>query len=83
MGEGPGRPPEITDEEILEVFKSSGEPVLTATEVAEELSVGRRGILSRLENLEKDNQVKSKSVGARSTVWWAPGYTSTKPVEPK
>lgn len=83
MEEGPGRPPEITDEEILIVFKSADDPVLTAREVAEELSMGRRGILSRLENLEEANRIKSKKVGARSTVWWVPGHTSTTPVEPR
>ena len=78
--DGPGRPPEVTDEEILDVFISANEPVLTASEIAEKLSVGRRGILSRLENLQDQGQIKSKKVGARSTVWWYPGHTSTKPV---
>jgi predicted ArsR family transcriptional regulator len=79
--DGPGRPPEVTDDEILEIFISSTDPVLTATEVANSLSVGRRGILTRLENLETQGLLRSKDVGARSTVWWYPGHTATKPVD--
>lgn len=79
--ESPGRPPEVSDKDILEVFTSSTDPVLTATEVADPLSIGRRGILTRLENLESQGLLRSKDVGARSTVWWYPGHTETKPVD--
>lgn len=81
MDDSPGRPPEVTDEEILDVFISANDPVLTASEVAERLSVGRRGMLTRLENLEEKGLLKSKKVGGRSTVWWLPGETATKPIE--
>lgn len=80
MDDGPGRPPKVSDEEILEVFIYSDDPVLTASEVANRLSVGRRGILSRLNELENQGLVFSKDVGAKSTVWWYPGHTSTTPV---
>lgn len=83
MDDGPGRPPEVTDEEILAVFESEDAPVLTASDVADRLEMGRRGILSRLENLEDNGFLRSKKVGARSTVWWYPGHTSTTPVKPE
>lgn len=83
MENGPGRPPEVSDKEILQVFKQSDDPVLTASEIAGELDIGRRGLLSRLEKLETDGFLKSKKVGGRSTVWWYPGNTATKPVEPE
>ncbi|ATW88787.1 hypothetical protein halTADL_2039 [Halohasta litchfieldiae] len=82
MHDGPGRPPEVTDEEILDTFKDSNDPILTASEVANQLTVGRRGILTRLENLEQRGYLRSKKVGGRSTAWWYPGYTSTQPVDP-
>lgn len=81
MDDGPGRPPDVTNDEILGVFERASEPVLTASEVADRLSVGRRGILTRLEVLEEDGLLRSKKVGARSVVWWYPGHTSTVPVE--
>ncbi|MCD2200800.1 winged helix-turn-helix transcriptional regulator [Halobacterium sp. KA-4] len=82
MENGPGRPPDVSDKEILQVFEQSGDPVLTASEVADQLDIGRRGLLSRLDQLESEGFLKSKKVGSRSTVWWYPGNTSTKPVEP-
>lgn len=79
MSDGPGRKPTITDEEILEVFRNSPDPVLTASEVADQLPVERRGVLDRLKNLEDEGVLQAKKVGGRSKVWWYPGYTSTKP----
>ena len=46
MSDGPGRRPEITDEEILAVFRSSADPVLTTGEVAAEFEITHRGVLS-------------------------------------
>jgi predicted ArsR family transcriptional regulator len=81
MTEGPGRPPNTTDEDILEVFVRSSDPILTATEIAAELDIGRRGLLARLEELEDEGFLISKSVGSRSVVWWYPGHTETRPVD--
>jgi len=83
MSDGPGRPPEISDAEILAVFKLENDPVLTASEIAKRLDMGRRGTLSRLENLEEEGFLRSKKVGGRSMVWWYPGHTSTKAVSPE
>jgi predicted ArsR family transcriptional regulator len=83
MENGPGRPPSVSDDQILDVFESAEDPVLTASEVADQLEMGRRGILTRLESLEKQGYLHSKKVGGRSTVWWYPGYSSTRPVNPE
>jgi len=82
MKNGPGRPPSVSDDQILDVFKSAADPVLTSSEVAEKLEMGRRGILTRLESLEEQGYLRSKKVGGRSAVWWYPGYSSTRPVNP-
>ena len=79
----PGRPPEVTDDEILDTFKTADEPVLTASEVAGRLPIERRGLLTRLGRLEERGFLRSKKTGGRSAVWWYPGYTSTKPVDPE
>lgn len=81
MSDGPGRKPTITDEEILDIFKSATEPVLTAGEVSDQLPITRRGTLDRLRDLEAEEIIKSKKVGGRSKVWWYPGHTSTSPSE--
>jgi predicted ArsR family transcriptional regulator len=77
MSDGPGRNPEITDEEILEVFRSTSDPVLTTAEVASEFEITHRGIRDRLEKLEKEGALESKKVGARAVVWWDPEHTTT------
>lgn len=77
MSDGPGRTPDISDEEILNVFRSSSEPVLTTSEVAANFEITHRGVRDRLEKLEEDSALESKKVGARAIVWWDPEHTTT------
>ena len=72
MSDGPGRRPEVTNDEILAVFKKSADPILTTSEVASEFDITHRGVRDRLEKLEDENILKSKKVGARAIVWWDP-----------
>jgi len=60
----------VTDDEILETFQKVNDPIRTVPKMAEELPIGEDGLRSRLKTLEEDNQVRSKTVGARSVVWW-------------
>jgi len=59
------------------VFEESKDPVLTASEVAENVSIVRRSVYDRLRKLEDSGILESKKVGGRTTVWWYPGYTQT------
>jgi predicted ArsR family transcriptional regulator len=77
MSDGPGRKPQFTDEEILAVFRSSSDPVLTTGEVASEFDITHRGVRDRLEKLEEGGKLESKKVGARGKVWWDPKHTTT------
>jgi len=77
MSDGPGRRPEVADDELLGTFRSSSEPVLTTKEVASQFDITHRGVRDRLEALEEDGKLKSKKVGARAKVWWDPTHTST------
>jgi predicted ArsR family transcriptional regulator len=77
MSDGPGRTPDISDEEILDVFRSSSEPVLSTSEVAANFEITHRGVRDRLEKLEEKGVLESKKVGARAIVWWDPEHTST------
>lgn len=65
-----GRPPSVSDEAILDVFRGSDDPVLIASEVAEELPIGRRGVYQRLEKLAEGGELDHKKIGGRGTVWW-------------
>ncbi|PSQ34153.1 hypothetical protein BRD08_10450 [Halobacteriales archaeon SW_10_66_29] len=65
-----GRKPRVTDEEILDVFQSTSDPVLSTAEVAESLPIERRSIFNRLQQLEEDGLLESKEIGGRNRVWW-------------
>jgi len=68
-----GRKPRVTDQEILEVFREHRDPVLSTAEVADQLPIKRRGTLNRLRHLEEQEEVVSKQIGGRNTVWWLAG----------
>lgn len=72
-----GPKPRVSDEEILQIFRQSVDPVLTASEVAANLPIKRRSVYDRLVQLEEAETLESKKVGGRTTVWWLPGHTST------
>ena len=61
----------ITSQDILKAFDASDEPVLSATEIAEEFGVTRQTITRRLNEMAEEGLVESKQMGARSVAWWA------------
>jgi DNA-binding Lrp family transcriptional regulator len=65
-----GRKPRVTDEDLLDVFRSTSDPVLSTAEVADAVPIKRRGTLNRLQALEEDGVLESKQIGGRNTVWW-------------
>lgn len=65
-----GRPPEVSDDEILDVFRRAEEPALIASEVSDELPIGRRGVYKRLEQLHDVERLGRKKIGGRGTLWW-------------
>lgn len=69
--------PAISDDEILDIFRKASDPALTASEVADELPISRRAVFYRLRKLEDQGTLRSKKTGARGTIWWYPGHTST------
>ena len=75
MGEstnGPGRKPRVTEEELLRVFRRAETPVLTTRMVADEVPIGKRTVLDRLESLYARGVIENMQVGARAQVWWIP-----------
>jgi predicted ArsR family transcriptional regulator len=61
---------EVSDEDLLDVFRGSEKPVLTAKQVAGEVSIGRKAVLERLQRLEERGVLERMEVGARAVVWW-------------
>ena len=65
-----GRKPRVTNEDLLDVFRSTSDPVLSTAEVADAVPIKRRGTLNRLQALEENGDLESKQIGGRNTVWW-------------
>lgn len=64
-----GRSPTVSDREILSVFVDAADPVLSAPEVADQLSIGKQGTYQRLRELEEKGALDSKKI-ARGRAWW-------------
>jgi predicted ArsR family transcriptional regulator len=77
-----GRPRTVTDEEIVQFLRESGERVLTTSEVASALDVSPRTAHRRLSSLDDEGRVGRKDVGARGAVWWALEDQSDAPAAP-
>ena len=60
---------QVTLDSILEVFERAEVPVLTATEVAEELDCSRPSAYNKLEELVEQGELHKKTVGARAVVY--------------
>lgn len=62
--------PEVGDEEILSVLTEANAPIVTATEIADEIDMTRQAITRRLKRMREEGLVERKEVGARAVVWW-------------
>jgi len=73
MGQERGEAGRYTEEttltDVLSVFSSAEVPVLTASEVAEELGCSRPTAYKKLEQLVKKEDLHKKKVGARAAVY--------------
>lgn len=69
-GKGGAYEAEVLDKDLVEVFRESEKPVLTAKQVASEVDIGRKAVLERLRGLEEQGVLERMEVGARAVVWW-------------
>lgn len=60
----------VSDERILDAMRENPAPVVTATELADVLPIGRRAVRERLLAFEERGLVGRKEAGARAVVWW-------------
>ena len=66
----PGREPTVSDDEIIDVFFETTDPVLSTREVADAIGLGRRGTLDRLQQLAANGHLERKNLGNKHTIWW-------------
>jgi len=62
----------VTLESVLSVFEQAEAPVVTASEVAEELECSRPSAYNKLNDLAERGELHKKKVGSRAVVWWRP-----------
>jgi hypothetical protein len=72
----PGRKPRVSDTDVLAVFRSASEPVLSTSEVAAALPIKRRATHDRLRALVESGTLARKQIG-KSAIYWLPGETAT------
>lgn len=60
----------VTDQDVLKAFDAADAPVLTANELAGELSLSRSAMNHRLNRMRENGLVDCKETGARAIAWW-------------
>lgn len=73
-----GRKSHVSDEEILDVFRESEDPVLTSVELAEQFDITQQAAYNRLSNLVGSGEIERKKVGGKAVVWWLDEAHSSK-----
>lgn len=61
----------VSDNDLLKSFDRADAPVMTASELAEELPMTREAISRRLSRMRDAGLVDRKKTGARAVAWWA------------
>lgn len=59
----------VADVDIIKEFKASGDPVMSAAELAKQLPISRQQLNSRLGDLQDQGILKSKQCGS-GRAWW-------------
>lgn len=65
-----GRPPKVSDEEVVKAIVLHPEPVVSAMDIHEDLDMSPRGMGKRLNAMVDDNYLNSKTVGSSAKVYW-------------
>lgn len=59
-----------TNDDIVEAVENVDAPVARAKDVADQVSIGKRAVLNRLETLVDEDRVERLDVGAKGAVFW-------------
>jgi predicted ArsR family transcriptional regulator len=66
----------VTDDEIIEILRDSGDPAYITSEVAEMLDMSAEGTRNRLQDLHDEGRLCKKKPNRQSTMWWLPSFSS-------
>ena len=67
---GMGRPPRLTDQEVLRLVTLHPEPVVSASDLCEKMDMTQRGANKRLQRLVDAGFLQKKEVGSSAMVFW-------------
>lgn len=67
---GPGRPKDVSDEEILREVALARGPIVTAPELSDRLGISSSAVNKRLDSLVEEGYIKQREVGAKAIVYW-------------
>lgn len=66
------RPKSFTDDELIQCVENHQKPFATVPYLCDQLGVSSTAVSERLQQLESENRIESKKVGASARVWWLP-----------
>jgi len=67
---GMGRPPRLSDGDVLRIVALHHEPVVSSKDIHEEMDMTQRGANKRLQRLVDDGLLAKKEVGSSAMVFW-------------
>lgn len=78
----PGRPQEVTDEELLNVIRQSEKEEIPTPDVADadDIPIDTERVRQRLKQLKEEGRVKSRMIG-QTQIWWLSELETNAPVQ--
>jgi len=61
---------EVSDSEILRMFALSPDPVMSAAEISQDVSISNQAVNKRLNRMVDGGLLNSKKVGSAARVYW-------------
>jgi len=66
----PGREPQVSVEEVMKAIAMHPEPVVTASDINQQIGLGTDGARERLKSLAEDGYLGMKRPGSSALVFW-------------
>lgn len=70
---------DVSDEALLNTFRTSSQPFLKTSEVEESVTIGRRAVQKRLNKLEEAGRIEKREIG-QASLWWLADDEPEKPI---
>lgn len=68
-----GPEPMVTETDIQREIKSSDEPFVTATDIADSMGVARQTAYKHLQRMHETGELRKRKIGSSAVIWWRDG----------